>query len=136
MRVEVFLESAPQRRVLLSIEDGGARDALLDAVELRLGTRPKKMCLGETQAEVVSAADLRDGDVVRVVAPAAAAAADAAVSPDTELAVLPAWRAVVHLVLTLVIFLIFFSGFQTHVVARLFGEADSGAPAESVEILL
>ncbi|KAL3909207.1 MAG: hypothetical protein SGPRY_009511, partial [Prymnesium sp.] len=70
MRLQVYHESSPAARTLLSLEEGATIEALRSAIEARVGTPPGLLFLGETGARIVSVADLRDGDSIRVVSPA------------------------------------------------------------------
>ena len=107
IRLEVYHTSKPKRRVLVSVAANATQEALHDAIATRLGLKPERCCLGESEAAVVTASDLRDGDVVRVVSPAlpegdAAAEADSAATEHTGP---PVWRTTLRLVLTVVIFI-------------------------------
>ena len=117
IRLEVYHTSKPRRRVLVSVGATVTQEALHDAIATRLGLRPERCCLGETEAAVLTASDLRDGDVVRVVSPALpesdAAAAEG--SAATERIEPDAWRTTLRLVLTLVIFIALQVGFQRFV---------------------
>jgi hypothetical protein len=132
LRLEVFQESAPDERKLVSLKEDATLDDLHKAIELRLGVvAPQKLCLGESQAEVVSVADIRDGDSIRVVSssPKAAGADDA----DDE-RVSP-WRPLIKLFLTLFIFVLLELVFQRLVYLPLFHEEmeDDGEASKWVE---
>ena len=64
IRLEVYHQAAPKRRVLVSIDAAAKLDALHEAIATRLSLVALDMrcCLGETEAEVAAVTDLRDGD--------------------------------------------------------------------------
>ena len=107
IRIEVYHTARPAKRILLSIAAATTTlDALHDAIAARLHVRPERCCLGESQVEVVSPADLRDGDTLRVLGalPPAADGADSGAAPG--------WRGVVKTVLTAMIFIALFESYQ------------------------
>ena len=122
LRVSAYAEGAPENRVLVSVDAGTSLAQLRDAVGARLGATVHRVYLAETQTQVLDVVDLRDGDVLRVTAAAAAAAGGATskvrFSPDVtdgrqSWRDSPAWREVVRWLLTLVIFtVVFFQAFQ------------------------
>lgn len=115
LRLEVYHSAQPGRRVLVSISGAATLDALHDAINLRLGMRPERCCLGESEAAVLAVGDLRDGDALRVVEPALPE--DMAGSSENGP---PRWRKIVRLLLTAFIFVIMFETFQRWVVRPLF----------------
>ena len=112
VRVECFHESAPMRRVLVTVSSDASYNELLEAIGLRLGVTPELMCLGQTEASVMCVADLRDGDVLRVVKPAVPTAAGQPPDQPSEKGARIALRHIVKLVLTLAIFMALEYGFQ------------------------
>ena len=123
VRLEAYHESEPDRCVLVSVVPGCSLDELCDAVHGRLGSRPEKLCLGETQAQVVDSADLREGDVLRVVRPPLAPAA------GTERAswlASPKLEDVLHHVVTLLVFFVLYQGLQVFVYFPLFRSSANG----------
>lgn len=133
LRLEAYHEGRPDRHVLVTVSTAASLDELCDAVHERLGVRPEQLCLGETQARVTDAADLREGDVLRVVLPVLAAAGRASWRSS------PRWADVKHHLLSLVLFVVLFQAFQLLVYQRLFrvpveedapGIAPFDAPAE------
>ncbi|KAL1527311.1 hypothetical protein AB1Y20_015983 [Prymnesium parvum] len=110
MRVEVHHQADPGKRVLVALREDATLDELRDAVEARIGVRPEVLCLGESQAQIVSVADIRDGDSVRIVSPPLApqrdgAQATAEVDQPDRREVSP-WYNVVRVILTLAIFVL------------------------------
>jgi len=93
-------------------------DDLHSAIKERLGVLPTSLCLGQTQAQIVSIYDIRDGDTLRVIQPRLSgsdvqplpAAPDA--SHDLMDGGPPAWRVLLKLFLTLAIFVMLERVFQ------------------------
>ena len=112
LRLEVYLAATPKRRVLVSIAPDATLDALYEAIAVRINVKPELCCLGETDAAIVAVGDLRDGDVLRIVEPAAAP--DSETQGSHELVEEPrhSWRSVVQLLLTVVIFVVMEESFQ------------------------
>ena len=130
VRLEAYHAASPRRRVLVSVDTAASREELHDAIAIRLGIKPERCCLGETEAEVTSASDLREGDVLRVVRPDLPND-DAAEADEQEPTAL--WRAIVRGILTLVIFVILEEIFQQRVYRRYFRHGPEHFPPTKME---
>lgn len=128
LRLTAYAEQEPGRRVLVSISPTASAEELRAAVGDRLGVRSLRLCLAESQSEVVATADLRDGDVLRVTpVPAVAStrsgvqfSAKAGESHRETWRDSPAWRELVRWTLTLLIFVLLFQCFQRWVFVPTF----------------
>ena len=133
IRLEAYHAASPRRRVLVSVDTAASREELHDAIAIRLGIKPERCCLGETEAEVTSASDLREGDVLRVVRPDFPND-DAAEADEQEPTAL--WRAIVRGILTLVIFVILEEIFPQRVYRRYFRHGPEHFPPTKMEDLV
>lgn len=127
MRVEVYHQSAPNHRALLSLKDGASLDDLFKAIEERLGIRPEGVCLGETQAQIVNISDIQNGDSIRVTRPALPSSIQGDQLPDTSSDAdgSSPFRQIIKVILTLVIFVLLESVFQRLVYMPIFhGDPD------------
>ena len=128
VRVEVYHQSTPGKRALLSLEEDATLDDLHKAIEARLRIKPETICLGETQAQIVSIYDIRDGDAIRVVSPAlpgddADVPAGPVVGDGEEVYDGPSpWRRLLKVILTLAIFVFLQFGVQNFIYFPLFRE--------------
>jgi hypothetical protein len=111
LRLEVFDTAKPRRRVLVSVDANATRDVLFDAICVRLGVRPERCFLGESQAEVVTVTDLADGDVLRVQPTITDNEAIQTVAASEQ----GGWQLLIRLILTLAIFVFLEEGFQRFV---------------------
>ena len=126
MRVEVLHQDKPNEKVLVAIADDATLDDLHSAIEKRLGLRPTCICLGETNAQILSIYDIRDGDSLRVVKPRFTSSSAPSASPEQERSHdapqgrPPQLRVLLKLLLTLLIFVILERSFQRWVYLPFF----------------
>lgn len=138
LRLEVFHQDAPDRRVLVSIPDDATLDDLNRAIHDRLGVLPTRICLGESQAQVLSVYDIQGGDLLRVVFPlldggdgdrsdgggGRDGSAAAASEREAALGERPPWYRLVHTLVTVAIFVVMERLFQRHVYMPYFRAVD------------
>jgi hypothetical protein len=123
-RLEVFHEDAPSRCVLVSVSDESTYEELCKAVHVRLGILPEHLCIGQTNARVLSVHDLREGDQLRVIAPKLATTND----EQSKLDRVSRWRPVIRLLLATLLFLAMEAAFQRCVYQPFFRPAEERMP--------
>ena len=111
--------------VLITLPEGCDFDQLRSLVEKRLGVVPEQLFVGS--AQVLDAADLREGDLVTVVQ----GSPDGPEQRSLQQRERPAWYSLLHAVLTLVIFVALSELFQRFVFRPWFQpttDADASHP--------
>ena len=105
------MSTSPRRRVLVSVESDASLDELRAAVALRLGSALTKapLFLGNSEAAIRCAADLRDGDSIRVELPVDEAPSSSGAA-----------HIVLRLLITAVIFVVLFESLQRLVIRPFF----------------
>ena len=132
MRIEVVHRSHPGKRALLALPDGATLNDLHKAVEQRLGVLPQTICLAETEAQILSICDVRDGDSLSVTSPQLPSALPK--SAEDEFYEGPSsWRQLVKVILTFVIFVMMERAFQRLVYIPIFHEDPADDDSKWVE---
>ena len=128
MGVRVTAEAPGRPGVLITLPEGCDFDQLRSLVEKRLGVVPEQLFVGS--AQVLDAADLREGDLVTVMQ----RNPDGPSGPEQrnlQQRERPAWYSLLHAVLTLVIFVALSELFQRFVFRPWFQpttDADASHP--------
>ena len=125
MGVRVTAEAPGRPGVLITLPEGCDFDQLRSLVEKRLGIVPEQLLVGS--AQVLDAADLREGDLVTVVQ----GSPDGPEQRSLQQRERPAWYSLLHAVLTLVIFVALSELFQRFVFRPWFQpttDADASHP--------